>query len=183
MPNIAIVPRLIQIAFLLFVAVGSYLYFSFQARPFTPALDKTFFREPVLTGEYRYEVLEGRRNHRTLVGNTEISCGTFSYYAGTIGQSDGYSNCGDREELRGKLVEVHRVRVPQKNEAVDPLVVKILSDGKVFLDRTDADVRELWIRNTEGDVLSKTWKLTLLLFVVSWPLFNRLSKRTNGNVK
>lgn len=183
MPNIATMPRLTQIAFLLFVAVGGYLYFSFEARPFMPALDQTFFREPVLTGEYRYEVLEGRRNRKTLVGNTEIICSTFSYYAGTIGQSDGYSDCGDREELRGKQIEVHRVRVPQKNEAVGPLVVKILSDGKIILDRSDADVRDLWIRNTDGDVLSKTWKLTLLFFVVSWPLFNRRSKRTNGNVK
>lgn len=166
MSQITKYPKLLQTVCLLLVTIGAYLYFRCQAAPHSPPADYVFPREPVLKGEYRYEVLEGRRNRRTLVGNTAIICSTFSYYAGTLGQSDGYSNCGNNEVLHGKHVEVYRVRVPQKNQAVGPLVVKIVSEGKVFLDRTDTEVRELWVRDTGYDIFSKSWKLFLVLAVL-----------------
>jgi len=160
----------------LLVALSSYLYLHLQAAPFTPPVGYVFPREPVLKGVYQYES-PGNKIHQSFVGDTRVWCSSFSYYAGTWAQTGSYFDCGRTEQLLGRVVEVHRVRVPRRNNGVGPLVVKIVSGEHVYLDRSDAEIRELWIRSTLSSTSTGAMLLTIICGCVFWPLSSYVMKR------
>lgn len=123
-----------------------------QARLHTPIEGQIFPREPLIKGTYYYEVLRGREQYRSRLDQTSIFCGTFSYFDGTWAQSGG-SRVDCKHQmlgLEGKEVEVERVRLPRDNKG--SRVVKITSEGKVYCNLSDAQVRDLWIRDTNIDI-------------------------------
>ena len=128
---------------------GTYTYLWAQAEPFTPPVGTIFPREPVLVGTYQWINGPGGRNFITRVGETQVFCSAFSYYGATWFDPGSYFDCGRKEELHGKQVEVHRVRVPKKDHESHSLVINIVSEGRVYLDLTDAQIREKWISDTK----------------------------------
>jgi hypothetical protein len=147
--------------------LGTYLYLDWQAKPHTPPDGYVFPREPVLVGTYRYEA-PGGRIFLSWVGNTSIVCNWFSYYSGARMFGGGYTDCGRKETLQGKQVEVHRVRLPFKNQNADPVVVKIVSEGVTHFDISDAEVRERWIRDTGSSISATARMLTLFAGGLFW---------------
>lgn len=156
--------------------LGSYLYFEWQARPNTPPVGYVFTREPVLIGTYRYEA-PGGKIYRTWLDQTPILCNGFSYYGATFAQTGAYTDCGRRDSLRGKQVEVHRVRFPLKNPNASPMVVKIVSEGVTYLDISDFEIRERWIHDTKSSAISVARMLSLLGGLFFWLLSGFLSKK------
>ncbi len=156
--------------------LGIYLYLDWQAKPHTPPVGYVFPREPVLVGTYRYEA-PGGKIYRTWLDEMPILCNAYSYFGATFAQAGGYSDCGRRDYLLGKEVEVHRVRLPRKNPNSSPMVVKIVSDGKAVLDISDAEVRERWIRDTGSSVSSTARMLTLFAGGFFWWLSGFLLKK------
>jgi hypothetical protein len=80
----------------------------------------------------------------------------------------GYTDCGRKETLQGKQVEVHRVRLPFKNQNADPVVVKIVSEGVTHFDISDAEVRERWIRDIGSSISATARMLTLFAGGLFW---------------
>jgi len=127
----------------------TYTYLWTQAEPFTPTEGTVFPREPVLVGTYQFINGPGGRNFITKVGDTQILCSSFSYYSATWFDPGAYFDCDRKKELDGKSVEVHRVRLPAKRDEPSVRVIKIVSEGRVYLDLSDAQIREKWIKDTE----------------------------------
>lgn len=146
---------------------GIYWYLWSEAEPFAPAPGQIFSREPLLAGEYRYES-PGNKIHRSLIGDTQVWCGGYSYYDGTWAQVGSYFDCGRKDELLGKRVEIERVRLPRKNEYVGPVVTKIASDGNVYLERSDSEIRNLWIQSTRSSASGSAMLVTILVGAVFW---------------
>lgn len=146
-------------------AVYSYLWV--QAEPFTPPLGTVFPREPVLVGTYQFINGPGGRNLITKVDDKEIFCSSFSYYSATWFNPGAYFDCGLKRELNGKPVEVHRVRIPTKNDKSHALAIKIVSDGRVYLDLSDAQIREKWIEETKEAGLLSKGLIVLIVFLGS----------------
>ncbi|WP_306548243.1 hypothetical protein [Desulfobulbus sp.] len=168
----------------LLVTLGAYLLALHQAELFAPPMGSSFPREPVLKGVYRFEVLKGRTNYRSAVGETIIHCNTFSYYDGTFLQTAGRFDCNYlMEKLQDKQVEVYRIWVPRINIKVESTVVKIVSDGRAYLDRSDAQVRELWIRDTNQDIFAFMESVFLLSLLVFWPVSGVIMKKWIGKKK
>lgn len=157
-------------------SLGTYMYLDWLAKPHTPPVGYAFPREPVLVGTYRYEA-PGGKIYRTWLDETPILCNAFSYFGATLAQAGGYSDCGRRDYLQGKQVEVHRVRLPRKNPNSSPMVVKIVSEGKAFLDISDAEVRERWIHDTGASAHSTVRMLTLFAGAFFWLLSGFLLKK------
>lgn len=147
----------------LLLSLGFYSYLHHQADALAPPIGYVFPREPIVTGVYEFKVLEGRRNFRSMVDGTQIWCQSFSYYAGTWVQGGGYFDCG-RQELNGKRVEVHQARVPRKNEIVGPIVIKLIADGQVVFELSDAEIRKTWMADTAHDVF---WAALLGYIVIA----------------
>jgi hypothetical protein len=147
--------------------LGTYLYLDWQAKPYTPPEGYVFPREPVLVGTYRYEA-PGGKIYRTWLDQTPILCNGFSYYSATFAQTGAYTDCGRRDSLRERQVEVHRVRLPLKNPDASPMVVKIVSDGVTYLDISDAEVRNQWISDTDRSASSTARMLTLFAGGLFW---------------
>ena len=169
--------RIIKILFEIFIvlAINLGVIFAFsaylwsQAKPFIPSEGYVFPKELVLTGKYQNRVLPSSKFSSTLVGATDIFCNSFSYFSATRFGTGGDSDCGFEEELNGKLVEVHRVRIPTKNPEAEPVVVKIISlseGGKIYLDLTDAEIREKYIRYTRQTTWLNNMAILLICFVM-----------------
>jgi hypothetical protein len=159
--------------------LGTYLYLDWQAKPHTPPDGYVFPREPVLVGTYRYEA-PGGKIYRTWLDETPILCNGFSYFGATFAQTGAYTDCGLRDSLRDKQVEVHRVRFPLKNPNASPMVVKIVSEGVTHFDISDAEVRERWIRDTERSASSTARMLTLFAGGLFWWFSGFLLKKIDS---
>lgn len=164
------------------IGLSASRYLRNQAEPFTPPVGHVFPREPVLKGEYSYQVLIGRTHIRTMVDGTPIFCETFSYYDATMQQTAGRNDCNRlMRELQGKQVEVHRVQVPRQNkDARLEIVVKIISEGRVYRDFSDAQIRERWIHDTNRDVGAVVFDALYfcpLLWPISAYVINRVTNK------
>lgn len=157
-------------------AVGTYFYMMQLAVAHTPPEGYIFPRESVLIGTYRYEA-PGGKAYRSKVDETSIQCGWFTYYAATLAQVGGHGDCGRKQELNGKPVEVHRARVPTFNPESTSPVIRIVSNGKVYLDRSDAWIRERWIRDTEESAIFAAESLCLFVGMFSWLAADWITKR------
>jgi hypothetical protein len=78
------------------------------------------------------------------------------------------------------VVEVEQVFTPTISWfAPGPAVTKISSGGKVFYERADAVLRELWIRRSYQQVADLCLQIySLLAAVVFWYLTRSLYKKT-----
>lgn len=135
-----------------------------QAKPYAPPDGYVFARE-VLKGTYVHQAgVPATGLFGTYVGNTEIYCHRFSYYYGTFFSGGGkYSHCY-LKELHGQEVEVERVYVPQKLAEKYPMVVKLTAAGKTYIDMSDAQIRDRWLKSTQSWVQSNV--LVFILFPV-----------------
>jgi hypothetical protein len=135
-----------------------------QAKPYAPPEGHVFARE-VLKGTYVYQAgVPVAGIYSTYVGKTKVNCQRFSYYSGTFFDvGDGYSHCY-LKELHGQEVEAERVYVPQKRAEKSPMVVKLTAGGKTYIDMSDAQIRDRWLKST------KSWMQSNVLVFILFPV-------------
>jgi hypothetical protein len=135
-----------------------------QAKPFAPPEGHVFARE-VLKGTYVHQAgVQAPGIYSTYIGNYQILCNHFSYYFGTFFSSGGkYTHCY-LQELHGQEVEAERVQVPQKLEKKYPMVVKLTAGGKTYIDMSDRQIRDWWLKSTQS--WSQSNVLAFILFPV-----------------
>jgi hypothetical protein len=135
-----------------------------QAKPFAPPEGHVFARE-VLKGTYVHQAgVQAPGIYSTYIGNTEIFCHRFSYYYGTFfSGGDKHSHCY-LKELHGQEVEAERVHVPQKLAEKYPMVVKLTAGGKTYIDMSDTQIRDRWLKSTQS--WSQSNVLAFILFPV-----------------
>jgi len=150
----------------------------------TPPEGFVFERLPVVTGVYEYS--EPNNRPQTKVGNYYISCSPpdFIQGIGTMGRwGSGFVEqaCGLAEDLNGKVVVLEQSWTPTISWfAPGPAVTKISSSGKVFYERTDAALRELWIERSYKQVADFCLQIySLLAAVAIWYFTRPLYKKTN----
>lgn len=156
---------------------GLHYYLWSEAEKAMPPVGYVFPREPPLKGIFHVKV--GIRAHgtRTYVDGKQIICQSFSFYDGTFFQYERDFSCDlisppvkgrqIMRELEGKEVEVHSVYLPLKNkEITKPIVVKIISEGTVYRDFSDKEIRNQWIRDTNYSTQSSVFDPIPIVF--SW---------------
>lgn len=166
----------------LFVGLSVSRCLRHEAEPFTPQVGQIFPREPVLQGEYRFIVRPGNKNFWSSVDSASILCSPFSFYNGTPIGGRGPFDCNFwMKNLQGKQVEVHRVRVPTKTNKAEPRVVKIISEGRIYKDLSDDQVRERWLRDTNININIEAVFLAVVSMVLFWPLSKFIANLTRSN--
>lgn len=154
---------------------GMYQYLWSQAEAYMPPVGYVFPREPVLIGEYRYKVEKYRHGTYSYVDETQIQCRSFSFYDGTFFQTEKDFDCNFlMKKLAGKQVEVHRVRLPKKINDGTPRVVQIISEGQMYLNLSDDEIRNRWIKDTKFCAIGTLF--LVLPVVVFWLLSGGIVK-------
>lgn len=131
-----------------------------------------FEREPVLSGTYKC-CEAGGRSSQSWVGSQQVSCKPFGYHS--IGRN--LNDCGLKEQLDGRQVEVTRAYVPSSRER-DPIVVQITSQGQTYYDVSDQRIRERWISESISDAAGLGFLLTLIIHLILNIYFNYFHKLT-----
>lgn len=147
-------------SFLLFLFLFSYFYFSSYGE--TPPDGYRFEREPEIQGIYQLEKL-GNKIYKSSVGGVQVWCTSYSYYANTWIPNGSQFDCGREALIHGKWVKVERVKLPRKEIGAPPIVVKIEINGENIFNRSDKEIRDLWIYSTK---LSSAMGAFLLALVV-----------------
>lgn len=146
----------LMIPSLLIMTLLSVIFYTLAMRH-KPPEGFVFEREPVITGEYRCCYPSGRHS-ASWVGNVQLSCRNFDYYAFLGASRD---DCGLKEQLNGQTVEVVQAYIPSSGDR-SPLSVRITAHGQTYYEVSDQEIRERWIfASSTGAVL-----LALLLTVI-----------------
>jgi hypothetical protein len=119
-----------------------------------------FEREPVLSGTYKC-CEAGGGSSQSWVGSQQVSCKPFGYHS--IGRN--LNDCGLKEQLDGRQVEVTRAYVPSSRER-DPIVVQITSQGQTYYDVSDQRIRERWIDESTSGAGLLAFLLTLIVHFI-----------------
>lgn len=137
-----------------------------------PPEGHVFPREPVISGKYKC-CEAGGRSSQSWVGSMQISCKPFGYHS--VGRN--LNDCGLKEQLNGHFVEVTRAYVPSSRER-DPIVVRITANGQTYLNVSDAQIRERWIRESTSAAVLLAFLLTLIAHLVLQTYFTYFHKPT-----
>jgi hypothetical protein len=117
----------------------------------------------------------GGRTSWSSVGHANADCASMEYFPFT---GVNWHDCGYKEELNGKVVEIERVIVPTLfPEDAGPVVVKLSSGGKTYIEYSDQTFRQLWIDRMRGGELSTTLSIVLIFHLVQLVYFNRKSQK------
>ena len=131
-----------------------------------------FEREPVLSGAYKC-CEAGGRSSQSWVGSQQVSCKPFGYHS--IGRN--LNDCGLKEQLDGRQVEVTRAYVPSSRER-DPIVVQITSQGQTYYDVSDQEIRERWISESTSGAISLAMSVASIFYFFIFVYFNYFHKPT-----
>ena len=153
------------------VGVAFYGWFWMLANRQTPPEGFVFERLPTITGIYRCCDGGGRYSKSTAGGHT-VECGVHSYY----GLSTGRNDCGHREQLNGRIVEVLQILQPDYRGLL-PITIKITSNNQIFYELSDQRIRELWISGSTGDASTLGWFAVLIFNVIQLAYLNRQPKK------
>ncbi|MEY2860680.1 MAG: hypothetical protein RL392_1138 [Pseudomonadota bacterium] len=132
-----------------------------------------FERLPTVSGVYQC-CGSGGRTSESRVGSVIADCASMEYFPLT-GVS--WHDCRHKEELVGRVVEIERTTVPVffSGQSV-PIVIKLSSGGKKYLDYSDKDIRDLWISRMRTGAVSLATTLTLIFSCIQLIYLNRKSK-------
>ena len=160
------IPSLI-IAPLLFV-----LFYTLAMRH-KPPEGFVFERAPVLTGIYKCCEAGGRYS-ASWVGNEQVNCRGFGYYE-FLGTNR--NDCGLKAELNGRTVEVVLAYIPSSGDR-SPLGVRITSQGQIYLDVSDQEIRERWISESTSGTISLAMSVASIFYFFIFVYFNYFYKPT-----
>lgn len=104
-----------------------------------------------------------------------MNCLGFSYYHIGTGRND----CGLKEKLNGLVVEAEQVLVPAYDGPL-PLVSKITSNGQVFYEKKDQQIRELSVSGSNGDATTLGWWVFLIVHFIQLVYSSRQFKKSKG---
>jgi hypothetical protein len=116
----------------------------------------------------------GGRTSWSQVGTTPAICNRFDYFPAIGG---GWFDCGYKEQLNGRIVEIEQTVVPKLySDEANPVVVKLSSDGVTYLEYSNQRIRELWIGGMRSGALSIALIISFLVHAFQLIYFNRKNK-------
>ena len=120
-----------------------------------------FPREPVISGKYKCCEAGGRYS-ASWVGNVQVSCRGFGYYQ-FLGTNR--NDCGFKEQLNGHPVDVTRAYLTSSGNR-SPLAVRITSQGQIYYDVSDRQIRERWISESTSGAGLLAFIFSLLVHLI-----------------
>lgn len=133
-----------------------------------------FERLPLVSGVYQC-CGSGGKSSWSRVGTTAAICKRMDYFPATGG---GWFDCGHKEELNGRVVEIERTIVPILfSENGRPVVVKLSSGDKTYLEYSDQRIRELWVASMRSGALLLGFFAALIVHVIQLIYSYRFSKQ------
>lgn len=115
----------------------------------TPPEGFVFERHPTLIGIYKCCEAGGRYS-RSWVGEIGVNCGPISYFE-FLGTNR--NDCGLKEQITGRLVEVERTVIPTLGER-SPLVREIRYSNQILYQLSDEELKRLWLSNSRSGAFS-----------------------------
>lgn len=140
-----------------------------------PPAGYVFERLPPINGVYKCCEAGGRYS-RSWVGGTVVSCTDLNYFP-FLGTNR--NDCGLKEQLNGRTVEVVEVHVPTITVS-DPTLVKITSGGVTYQELDDRQIRERWIRESRGSAFSLAFILAAIFHGAQLIYLDRKLKKTRS---
>ena len=131
-----------------------------------------FMRLPSISGIYKCGDAGGRYS-KSWVGGVGVNCHPISYFE-FLGTNR--NDCGFKEELSGREVQVVRVITPSAG-ARSPLVVNISSNNKILYDLSDQRLRELWIGGSISGALTISFILSVIFHAAQMIFVTRDAKK------
>lgn len=131
-----------------------------------------FPREPVISGKYKCCEAGGRYSG-SWVGNVSVNCRTFGYY---IFLGTNRNDC-DLTQLNGHVVEATRVVLPSSSPT-NGITVRITAYSQTYLDVSDEQIRERWIRESTSGSVSVAMTATSILYLIFFAYLNYFHKPT-----
>ena len=136
-----------------------------------PPEGHVFPREPVISGKYKCCEAGGRYS-ASWVGATQVNCRGYAYHDIGTGRND----C-DLTQLNGHFVEATRIYMPTAWES-GPITVRITAYGQTYLDVSDEQIRERWIRESTSAAVLLAFILALIAHLVLQTYFTYFHKPT-----
>jgi len=130
-----------------------------------------FPREPVITGKYKC-CEDGGRYSASWVGKVFVNCRSFGYFFMGTNRND----CG-LTQLNGHVVEATRVVLPS-SRPTNGITVRITAYGQTYLDVSDEQIRERWIRESTMGAVSRAMTAATILYFLLFVYLNYFHKPT-----
>ena len=128
-----------------------------------------FEKLPVVTGVYHYN--GSGRSSESWVGEVRVKCDRFNFY----GKADNWTDCGFKDQLQGKVVEVIQAKSPSFSGEVTN-VIRMTVGHTVLINITDTQLRERWVREMR-DTATLNALLLALLFNGALQIFFTVRKK------
>lgn len=136
-----------------------------------------FERLPTISGVYRCCEAGGRYS-KSWVGSTIVFCLGSSYYQLSTGRDD----CGHKEELDGRLVDVDQVFIPTI-WGPSRTAVRLSTQGHNFYEVTDERLRQIWISGSQTNAFTLAFILAAIFHGAQLILIDRQTRKSKGNTK
>lgn len=161
--------RLIVPSLLIWLVLSGVFYA--LAMRYKPPEGFVFERAPVLSGIYKCCEAGGRYS-ASWVGNELVDCRTVGYYQ-FLGTNR--NDCGLKAELNGRTVEVVLAYIPSSGDR-SPLGVRITSQGQIYLDVSDREIRDRWISASTSGAISLAMSVASIFYFLIFVFFNYFHK-------
>jgi hypothetical protein len=136
-----------------------------------PPEGHVFPREPVISGKYKC-CEDGGRYSASWVGNVFVNCRSFGYFFMGTNRND----C-DLTQLNGHVVEATRVVLPSSSPT-NGITVRITAYGQTYLNISDEQIRERWIRESTMGAVSRAMTAATILYFFLFVYLNYFHKPT-----
>ena len=158
------------------VGLAFFCLFWMLAERVKPPEGYAFEKLPAISGTYKCCEAGGRYS-KSWVGGTGINCSPIGYYE-FLGTNR--NDCGLKEQLNGRSVEVIRAVTPSFGDRF-PLVVQITSSGQAFYQLNDQRLRELWILESRISAFTLGFILAVIFHGAQLIYLDRKSNKHQGN--
>lgn len=163
-------PLLLRTALVGLVFLSLFLTLGERARP---PEGYVFKRLPIVQGVYQCCGAGGRYS-QSWVGGVNAACNHMAYFP-FFGMR--WSDCGHKDQLNGKVVEIQRVITPTliaKNAS--PVVIKLSSGGNTYLEYSDQKIRELWTVQMRDGAFGLAFVIALIFQFIQLVYLDRKSR-------
>lgn len=159
----------------LIVGLAVYAWCSYQIKIHTPPEGYVFEQLEPLTGIYKCCGDEGGRSSQSWVGDVPVRCAYPAYYGGPS-----YTSCKFKEQLNGQIVTVKRILYPF-NSGQGTVVTEFASDGRIYYQQSDSQIRRQWLSASEGGAQSNALGAFLIAYLIALFIYNRKLKNQGNN--
>jgi len=163
------------------VGLGSCGIFLFIGESAKPSEGYAFDRLPTVAGVYQCCSTGSGKSSESWVGSVYAKCNTFDYFP-FVGTR--WHDCGQKDVLNGRVVEIERVVTPTLlSSDAYPVVIKLSSDGKTYIEYSNEQIRDRWIRSMHSGAYLLALFVALTFHFFQLLYFNGKFKKQIGKMR